>query len=324
MKITGEFKFNPYEEKGLNEQVRLVIHDNQKNEFCLMEVLEPKTIFSLKHIDLENHFDYKFKYQIMNFETNRWTDLGDGYRYLTPEILDDSGLKYAFYPSKNPSNHLVICFQAIQTVPGYNYIRTLRDIDVNRLYIKDCYGTDKNTHASFYLDEKNPIKVDSLVQELIYSYINYLSIPKENTIFIGSSKGGYAALYHGYKFNGGHIISGGPRILLGNFQKVSEVKIYPKIFVSIFGDAEANTKSYANGLLFNILKKSKFRYPNCYIHVGKGEPHYKEHVVHFNQWVQDLKIPNFTLDTMNYDTHEELGKYFPDYLTRKIKKITGF
>jgi len=129
--------------------------------------------------------------------------------------MDEAGLKYVFYPSSCTSKYLIVGFQAIQNTPSYNYIRTLNNVNAYHLYIKDDYGSDERTHSSYYLNEGNPIKVEGLVQLLIDNYVNHLS--KENTIFISSSKGGFAGIYHGYKYGVGHIIVGGPQTMLGDY-----------------------------------------------------------------------------------------------------------
>ncbi|MBH0005393.1 hypothetical protein [Psychrobacter sp. SWN149] len=322
MKLIGEFTFNPYLEKELDEKVRLVIHDNVKNEFSLLKILESREVFVLKHDELESHYNYKYKYQKLDLDTKRWTDLGDGYRYLIPEIADESGLKYAFYPSQNPSNYLVVCFQAIQAIPKYNYIRTIAHINAHRLYIKDGYGNDENTHSSYYLNEKNPIAVDDLVQSLINAYVLALDIPKVNTIFIGSSKGGYAGLYHGYKFGAGHISVGGPQTMLGDYLCVySDSSIRSPIFRGIFGEENEMNKSYANNLMYKVLETSKKPFPSTIIHVGKGEPHYAEHAVPFMKWVDTLEINNVKWDFGDYNTHEDLAVHYPIFLEKSVKEI---
>lgn len=323
MKLDGFYIFNPLEEKGIEEKVRLVIYDNRSNEYIHFKIIDEKKIYELSHKELNNHFDYKYKYQIQN-DTNskKWSDLGDGYRHLLPEIIDESGLKYIFYPAQEPCSKLVICFQAIQTRPGYNYIRTLSEVNAHRLYIKDGYGLDDKTHSSYYLNEGNPIPVSTLVQKLIKEYVDYLNISREDTIFIGSSKGGYASLYHGYKFNAGYVVVGGPQVLLGNYLfGRSEDAIGPPIFKALFGIINEENRIYANNLLYNVLANAKSPYPNTFIHVGKGEPHYLEHAVPFMNWVKELNIKNVSWDLADYNTHEELATYYPPFLKKIINEI---
>lgn len=319
MKISGSYKFYPYAEIKVNESVRLAIYDNQKEIFIHFEVIKPFDKYYINYSDLADHFDLKYKYQILD-DDNKWKDHHVGYRALIPERVDETGLKYAFYPSRNTTKHLIVCFQAIQTTPSYNYIRTLNNVNAHRLYIKDDYGLDEKTHSSYYLNERNQIKVDTLVQLLIDNYVNHLGISKENIIFIGSSKGGFAGLYHGYKYGVGYIVVGGPQTMLGNYLCInSEESIRPAIFKSIFGDPTA--KEYANSLIYEELKKSTHPFPKTYIHIGRGEPHYEQHVLPFMEWAEEMCIPNINIDIEDYDDHEELATYYPAFLKRIIPKI---
>lgn len=325
MNINKNYKFDPYAERGISETSRLAIYDNKKKAFIYFKIIEPYDKYLISPSELGCHFDFKYKYQLVNKsqDKNKWIDDAVGYRSLVPESIDEDGLKYVFYPSESPAKHLIICFQAIQTTPSYNYIRTLNGVNAHRLYIKDDYGLDEKTHSSYYLNEKNPIEVDTLVQLLIEKCVKYLNIEKENTIFIGSSKGGYAGIYHGYKYGAGHIIVGGPQTLLGDYLCInSEGSIRPAIFKEIFGDPL--NKQYANSLIYKELKKAKAPFPKTYIHIGKGEPHYEQHVLPFMSWVKDLDIPNVQLNVEDYDNHDELAKYYPVFLKNMIPKVIGF
>lgn len=323
MKLSGFYLFRPFEDQGLDQDVRLVIYDNINNAYDHFKVIKPREHYQLNHSDLNYGLNHKYKYQIMgNSSDRKWVDIEGGYKNLIPEITDESGLQYVFYPAQKNSNKLVVCFQAIQTNPSYNYIRTLADININRLYIKDGYGMDEKTHSSYYINEGNPIAVDDLVQKIINEYIDYLKITKENTIFIGSSKGGYAALYHGYKFGAGHIIVGGAQVLLGNYLfGRSEDAIGPPIFKALFGELTDENKEYGNSLLYKILSQAKKPYPNTVIHIGRGEPHYKEHALPLIKWAEELNIENLCLDIEDYNTHEELVQYYPLFLKKKVDEI---
>ncbi|RHW37251.1 hypothetical protein D1B31_15905 [Neobacillus notoginsengisoli] len=318
MNYSRAFTFNPLFDRGLNEEVRLVIYDNEKSEFAIIQKIPKEASWTVPYDQLDTHLNYKFKYQILN--NGKWVDEGK-YTRLLPESKTDEGIKYLLYPYEG-SDKLVVIFQAINTKQSYNYIKTIKDEPINRLYIKDEYGEDVTTKSSYYLGKRKGMEIFNATQKLIKNVSNYLGIEKKNIIFAGSSKGGYAALFHGYHFGAGHIIPGGPQILLGDYLgQTSEKSIRPPIFRSIVGEVNEENKKWANLLMFNALEKASKPYPKTLIHIGGGEPHYNEHVVPFMQWVKQLGIENVELDIQDYDTHEELATHYPIFLKEQIQKF---
>ena len=64
---------------------------------------------------------------------------------------NDTRLKYLIY--KGNSDVLIVSFSAYNKEKAlYNYIRTLKNIDASKLYIKDDFS--KNKKGSYYLGEK--------------------------------------------------------------------------------------------------------------------------------------------------------------------------
>lgn len=213
-------------------------------------------------------------------------------------------------------------FQAINTPPSYNYIGALANNKINKLFIKDDYGKDNLTKSSYYIGINKNLDIADNTQRLIKKIIEDLNINKKDTIFAGSSKGGFAALYHGYIFGGGYILPGGPQVLLGDYlYKTDSSTVRHEIFKSIVGEFNAANKSWANLLIYDVLCNSAPPYPKTKIHIGMGEPHYRDHVLPFLNWAETLGIPYVQLDTKDYSTHEELARYYPLFLNDELKKL---
>ncbi|MDG4658485.1 hypothetical protein P6P90_16460 [Ectobacillus antri] len=92
----------------------------------------------------------------------------------------------------------------------YNYIRTIKSMNCNKLFILDDFGYD--SRGLFYLGENNKFEVATAVKELISQIANKYNINQR--IYVGSSKGGYASLYFGLDDNGSVIIAGAPQYYL--------------------------------------------------------------------------------------------------------------
>lgn len=320
----NKINFNPYLQEGIIEKCRLVIFNNNTKKFVITEIIDYRQDFDLDLDGFDKNMNYTYQYQIKDNKhgVERWINKTLTKRLYNEQITND-GIKYIFFEEAD-SNKLVIMFQAINKDPTYNYIGSLADKKVNRLYIKDDYGGDEATKSSYYIGQNKDLSIAISTQKLIKVIVKKYNIKSGNTIFCGSSKGGFAALYHGYKFGAGHIIPGGPQILLGDYLYInSPNSVRYGIFRSIVGDFTKENKEWANSLLYNALKSSKSPYPKTKIHIGNKEPHYEEHVVPFMEWVKELAIPNVELDLQDYSTHEELAKYYPIFLEKEIDRFVG-
>ncbi|WP_411843714.1 hypothetical protein [Salinicoccus sp. HZC-1] len=307
-------------EHDITEDVRLVVYDNDTSTFIVKEIIKSGDSLELDEKLFHGSWDYKYKFQILR--EDKWVDHGR-YTRILPEKISEDGIKYLLYPNQE-SEKLLVVFQAINTRQSYNYIKTLKGFDVNKLFIKDDYGLDELTKSSYYLGVKKDLSIAEYTQKLISEVVYELNIKKENLIFAGSSKGGYAALYHGYTFGAGNIIPGGPQIMLGDYlYQTNPASIRYEIFQSIVGDFTEENKSWANNLLYEVMKNSSEPFPNTKVHIGLKEPHYKEHVEFFENWVNEFNIPNVEIAGEDYSTHEELAEFYPIFLNNEVKRLVN-
>lgn len=310
--------FNPSLDYNLNEETRFVLYNNNKNIFEKKIIIKAKDTLKISFDSLESHLNYKFKFQ--KKINDKWTDYIP-YQRLNIEEHTEDGLKYIFLPNMH-SKYLVVVFQAINKKPGYNYIKSINHINTNKLFIKDDYGDDIATRSSYYLGKNRSFNIAENVQKLLQQFESKLNIPRSKFIFCGSSKGGFAALFHGYSFGVGYVLAGGPQILLGDFlNSKSNNSIHPPILDYLAGDRSQPSIQWANELIPNLLKKSTAPYPHTTIHIGTGDPHYKNHVLPFKEMCELLSIENITIETKNYNTHQELAMHFPEFIQNKIESI---
>ncbi|WP_226618611.1 heparinase II/III family protein [Cytobacillus firmus] len=313
------FKFNPLKELNLNESVRLVIQDWKAEQFHTVQVLEPKEQITLDEDDFDQHLYYRFKYQVKRDE--KWEDF-TRYKNL-PERETEDGIKYLYYHYPN-SPGLIVIFQALASTPGYNYVRTLKDVPVSKLYIKDEYGPDP-TNASYYLGKNKSFTIAESTSKLIESIRQHNKVSKESVICAGSSKGGFASIYQAYLNGYGYAVAGGPQIYLGNYLGKSlgnPKSVLAPIYTFITGSSTDNEIQWANSILPELIKEKKDApCPQLDIHVGKDEPHYKNHVLPFYNFLQEIGGQKVKLDLGDYDNHDELATYFPLFLSEKINHI---
>lgn len=227
-------------------------------------------------------------------------------------------VKYVLKKSTSKNKILTITFSGFSTLgspPFYNYVKTLNDVDCNRLFILDDFGS----RGSYYLGENGDLSIEQSVIELIKYVSEEINIPQENIITCGSSKGGYAALYYAIKYGYGSAVVGSPQIFLGKY--LFEWAKIPEVAKFISGDI-LNSQEYLDDILEQVVLSSESK-PKLYIHVGKGEYHYTRHVLPFIEWLNYKRIP-YELDLGDYSTHAEVANYFPAYLNSTIKSILGY
>lgn len=123
-------------------------------------------------------------------------------------------LKYILEKS-SMSDILVVVFSGF---PGnakakYNYIRTLKSLNCNKLFLLDDFGYKKR--GAYYLGEGGDFYVQDLVKELILKTKDELNI--NYIITAGSSKGGTSAIYHGLRVRANAVIAGAPQYFIGDY-----------------------------------------------------------------------------------------------------------
>src|SRR5699024_9323205 len=313
--------FNPFKDYGINERSRLIIKDKVKNTYALKKPLETRESYSLDPLKFTPYWNFRYKYQVRGLDSKtgkeRWVDKTN-YKILYPEQINEDGMKYLLFEEPS-SDKLLVIFQAINKDPSYNYVGTLSEFPVNKLFIKDDYGKDKATRSSYYVGTGKDTYISKATQKLIEIVSEDLSISKSNTIFVGSSKGGFGALYHGFLFGAGHILAGGPTVLLG--QQLSRFKddasIPSKIFKSIVGEMTEENIDWADDLMRNAISNSKSPHPSVKIHVGFWDTFYQNHVVPFMDLINQNGIETVELNIKPYRKHSDLATHFPQFLKAK-------
>lgn len=224
-------------------------------------------------------------------------------------------ISYLFIPNKKSKKLLIVFsgFSESNQPAVYNYVRKFNGTNINRLYVLDNFGYDKR--GAYYLGKKNDFFIESAVESLISKISVENGIKKEDIITSGSSKGGYAALYFGFKYDYGEIIAGAPQTLLGNYLILS--KTYETLRY-IGGENKEEACKYLNSILYDVVKnRGNSKQPKIRIHIGKGDHHYKKQVLPFVKYLDENNL-SYDLDIADYTEHVEVGTYFPPFALKYI------
>ncbi|MBW2977832.1 hypothetical protein KY331_03230 [Candidatus Woesearchaeota archaeon] len=149
-------------------------------------------------------------------------------------------INYLYFPCLNKKKRkgLIISFGAWPG-PQYNRIRDYYENErkeYDLLYLEDGFGYKHQ--GVFYLAEKGDFSIEEIYAKLINKIIKKSKVPKEKVYCLGSSMGGFAALYFAYKLNLGKVVAIGPLIKLRKLYQKS--KGHKKLYKFIINDSKFN------------------------------------------------------------------------------------
>lgn len=199
---------------------------------------------------------------------------------------------------------------------SYNYIKTLSNTKMNKLFILDSiedipvYYYGINGEDSYLKD----------ICRLISQKLQLLNIDKRNLIIAGSSKGGTGALLVGFEMKAGHIISGANQLYVGNYLSSLSSNLQELMFNKILGEYNDISKNKLDSL-FKKKLLIKENSSNLYFHAGNQDTHYIKHMTPLLRHYDDNGIL-YELDLKNYIGHNNVGRFFPEYLVQKLIEIT--
>jgi hypothetical protein len=224
-------------------------------------------------------------------------------------------IKYVLEEGKSNKEHLLVVFSGFHNETNsyrYNYIKTLRNFDCNKLFILDNYGP----RGCYYLGNEMNYEVETSVQSLISYTASKLNISPSNIISAGTSKGGSAALYYGMKYNYGHIVTGAPQTKIADYIR----KFAKETAEYILGiEPTAYEVSYINNLIFKQIDKDHL--PHISLLTSTNDIQYKHHIVPLvNTFNDNGKKIDLTIDNTIL-SHNEIAVSFPAFLLNKLVGI---
>lgn len=232
-------------------------------------------------------------------------------------------VKYIFQKC-NYSKTMIIVFSACTRsgIPArYNYMRTLKNVKCNKLFILDDYGDDRR--GGYYLGRYPDFEFESATLFLLKHIIQSNKI--EKCYFVGSSKGAYAALNFGLRFNesqiGRGIIIGAPQYYLGKYLSAPANKTTLTSMLGSYFD-NADVLKILDGHLGDIIRhnsNSCYKQP-IYLHYSENEHTYQEHI---KDMIVDLKKYNYSVfeDVKSYTDHSDVSLYYPKFLLSILVQI---
>lgn len=193
----------------------------------------------------------------------------------------------------------------------YNYVKTLTDIKVPKLFILDDFGLDGR--GGYYLGQDGG-------EEVYRSTLALIAKIKADTraskvIYCGSSKGGWAALKFGVGDSCGTVIAGSPQYLLGNYAIDEYEKdgqsnlLLPYLSHDLHEEKRIN---WLNGLVRQEIEQQSSD-ASVYLCYSVKEHTYAEHIKFL---IDDLRAAGRPVSASEkpFVNHSDISLYFPEYL----------
>lgn len=226
------------------------------------------------------------------------------------EKVFNERLKYLFIPAK--SDKLLVVFSGFTgDIPKYNYVNSLRDIPINKLYILDDFGYK----GSYYLFDNG----SDFPQILVIDLIKYIIIENKIKYLItaGSSKGGSCAIYFGIELGATDIYAAACQYYIGTYLSREKHK---EIFKAMMGkDVNKEDVDKLDKIICKkiegIQDESK---PKIHLFYSTKELTYERQIIPL---LDQLNKCNYIVDEeiLDFRNHNDVGIYFPQYLTKQIK-----
>lgn len=223
-------------------------------------------------------------------------------------------VKYVLEEAEFNKDYLVIVFSGFATKQAnppyrYNYIRTLRQIDCNKLFILDNDGP----RGSYYLGKAMRFDFEESVSALIEDVITKLGVKRENVITAGTSKGGSAALYYGLKYNMGKVIAGAPQTKIASYV----LSINGDTPDYMLGDKEDKNKiQELNNLITEQLKRNNDTFISLL--ASENDKQHAGHIVPFVEEMEKCNHPYEILVDNAIKDHSDIARFFPEFFVRKL------
>lgn len=238
---------------------------------------------------------------------------------VNEKSFQSNGYDVKYMLEQHDSDALIIVFSGFTRIglkARYNYNRTLQHVKVNKLFILDDFGYDER--GAYYLGHNMDFKIQDSVAELIQTIKQKLAI--ERTIYTGTSKGGYAALYFGVTDPESIIIPGAPQYYLGRYLNSTENYIENCLKYIIGKDITEGKLAQLNRLLPERVANYSDNHARIYLHYSFEEHNFTSHIADL---IIDLDKNryNYTLDIHDYKEHNDVGLYFPKFLTDTLEEI---
>lgn len=216
-------------------------------------------------------------------------------------------ISYMRKPARYDTKHLVIVFSGFSGngKPTYNYHNSFSECPAEVVWIQDNFSGGE----SYYLCANGKFDIEPAVYEFISKIMRELDLTPSDCTLLGSSKGGSAAMYYGFKYNFANIIASVPQFRIGSY--VEEDWPYALKHMTR-GLSEASTRDIQAKLDNMIADAINNSNPdkNVYLISSLADPQYETEIA--QNLIHLKKFNNFNLIMANsqmIEQHNQVSRH---------------
>ncbi|MCH5179123.1 MAG: hypothetical protein J1F13_05500 [Prevotellaceae bacterium] len=217
------------------------------------------------------------------------------------EKISCEGVRYIF--RNRHSDELVIIFSAIGNV-SYNYRRALIKSHRDQLFIKDAWAKG----VSYYLYEEGRPYPQEKTSKFIEKWLKKKKYSKIHTV--GSSKGGFAALFYGFKYKATNIYAGACQYNLGDYLATLEHKEYYHVTGNAVNDKDT---LMLNRALASMIEQNRDAPIHVHLLYSTEEHTYRDHIIDLIDKLDECNIAH-TDHVEDFPEHSMVGGPFKHLL----------
>lgn len=224
-------------------------------------------------------------------------------------------VNYRIEKSTNASK-LVVVFSAMAPTGSftYNYKSALAGVNAHKLYVLDDFG---DQGAYFYSDHR-ALSIYRSVLEAVTHVKEELGIEWQDVAFVGSSKGGTAALVFGSSVPVGRIVVGAPQVKIGSFLR----KPHPNILEYMTGGTTEECVDWADRIVTNHLRRV-WSETKIDLLIGTRDHHYRDHLPTLRKELERMNHPRFSVQEIEGLTHADIGRPFRSFIGEQLEPWAG-
>lgn len=185
------------------------------------------------------------------------------------EEINGHKISYILKPNRKDIPHLIVLFNGYRH-GGCDFENAINFFKCNVLIVLDIFKGNQ----SCYLGNEGKLDFSDLVVELINRVLQKLSLTKNDCTLLGGSKGGFASLFIGIKYNFPNIVSSAPVGHIGSWMKDYDKNIAKNVMGDNYSEEDV---SFYNKLLINEIDKNSDKNKNIYLFISQKDNFYLDY-----------------------------------------------
>ena len=201
--------------------------------------------------------------------------------------------------------------------PLYRWQKLLSEFPCHQLFILDDHGPREPVpQPNWFLGHGRDLATPDSICDLIDLIASELEVARSNVVTVGSSMGGWGALYFGARIGAGHTLAGEPQTRLGDYLCGPA---FHRLAAHIAGGSSAEDAAFLNAILFDAFRAADSP-PTVQVFCGRKSPYNERHVQPLVALLDELGC-DYRLKMVRGSKHEKVCSRFGPFMRKRLGEI---